>query len=399
MPERTPTLLSIQEWADFIGLNPFYTYQIGQNIPDNTSHDCDYVFFEYPYMQSNHLSREDVRLAIENAEKLFADIAGYWPAPKYIVGESGEYPRYYHREQTNRYRTPQGTHKSIALKYGYVQSMGLETLTEQPQVITITLSDSDNDGVDDKFSFTATVPGGTLASQIAVFNTASDRNDEPLAEYEIKPISISISGTTATISGGIWLLVKPDLQNRLDPSSLDALDTSIYVTDLDVYTRTTDTDNQGSLRFYPHCADHEDCGYEDVTVCFFPRNKELGLVSPQMEMCYHWYGLYGEPYEYSANYYAGLARLDTGKMSRKASQIIAKLATALIPNRSCGCARADQRLAYYRDIPTDANGNLTVSQQTLEMVAGEFGVMGRGAIEAYMALQPIKQVKGVQFPA
>lgn len=403
MPERTPTLLSLQEWGDFIGISPFYLYQIGVNIPDNTDHQCDYVFFEYPFQQSNHLSREDVRLAIENAERLFADIAGYWPAPKYIAGETGEYPRYFDRRSTNHYRTPQGNWKSVQLNYGFVQSMGLEILTEQPQVIVIALSDTDGDGVDDKFSFTATVPSGTLASQVAIFNTASDRNDDPLAEYEIKPISVSISGTTATITGGAWLLVKPDLQNRLDPSSLDALDTAtIYVDDLDVYTRTMDTDNQGALIYDVYCNENTDetCGYEERTVCFYNKNAELGLVSPRPDLCYNaWWGYSYDPSKYRANYLSGLARLDTGKMSRKSSQIIAKLATALLPNRTCGCARADQRLAYYRDIPTDANGNLTVSQQTLEQVASVMGVMGRGAIEAYMALRPIVQVKGVQFPA
>lgn len=377
---RTPTLLSLIEWAEFIGMNPYYLFQVGVNVPDNTGHDCDYIFYEYPYQQSNHLSREDVRLAISQAEDLFNELCGYYPAPKFIVDEPGQYPQYYDKRFYGGLRNYNGQFKAIQLKHGYIQSVGVEVLTFITDNITITLSDSNGDGINDTFNFSVTVPSGTLASEIAVFNTETDRNDNPLDEYEIRPIKVTVSGTTATVTGFIGLLVIPDLQEVLDPESLDATLTTIYVEDLAVYRRTINTESPGQFIYESYCLSNN-CDVETRDFCLYARDKQLGIVAPRVDICL--FGRY-EPDRFIASYYAGYPRQSNNRMDRKISHIISLLATSLLPNRTCGCSRADQRLAYYRDLPTrDSDGSLQYSQEVMEATSKVFGTMGRGAVEAY----------------
>lgn len=397
---RTITLLTLQEWAEFIGLSPFYIYQLGINVPTNSNYEgaCEYVMFQNPYSQNNHLSREDVLQAISQAEDLFTDLTNYAPAPKFIVNEQSPYPQYYNRSKISGWGTGAGNFKSVQLRYGYVQSMGTEVLTELPQVVTIVFSDPDGDGIDERFTITATVPSGTLAGEIKLYNTAADRADEPMAEYEIKPLQISVSGVTATIIGGSWLLVKPMLQNEIAPESLDVTDPATYVDDLDIYRLTINTDEQGALIYPAYCPDDTDCGEEQVDVCYINRNATMGVVAPRwLDYC-AWDNRYYSPMRFKANYYAGYPRESTGRMNRKISRIIALLATALLPNLACGCQRAQQRLFYYRELPVNEQGQLTMGQGMIDAAGAAFGITGRGAVEAYMLAQRLIQYQGTTTP-
>lgn len=397
---RTITLLSLDEYASFIGLNPWYLYQIGTNVPTNSFLDgtCQYVVFQEPYQMSGHLSREDILQAISQAEELFTQLTNYYPAPTFIANEQSPYPSFYDRSKVSGWGTGAGNFKSVQLRYGYVQSMGTEVLTELPQVVTIVFSDPDGDGINERFTITATVPSGTLAGEIKLYNTATDRNDEPMAEYEIKPLNISVSGTTATIFGGSWLLVKPDLQNMIAPETLDAIDPAIYVDDLDIYRLTIDTTDQGALIYPAYCPDDTDCGEDQIDVCYINKHATMGVVAPRwLDYC-AWDNRYYSPLRFKANYYAGYPRESNGRMSKKISKIIALLATALMPNLMCGCQRAQQRFFYYRELPVNEAQQLTVSQAMLDAAGSAFGITGRGSVEAYMMAYRLIQFQGTTTP-
>ena len=53
------------------------------------------MLFQDIWQDSDNLSREEIAQAIHAAEQRFWELAGYWPAPKYIETERHPYPTYY----------------------------------------------------------------------------------------------------------------------------------------------------------------------------------------------------------------------------------------------------------------------------------------------------------------
>lgn len=399
MRSSTKSLLTLFEWSSIIGMHPFYLAQIGEGVPARSRGDCQDVMYQNAFQNSDHLSREEIAEAIAQAEDLFAKNVGYYPAPKYIADEphllaDSGYDYYYWR-----YRK-----QTIQTKYGHVQAVGSEALTLADSEVSVVLSDTYSNGIDDTFTVTATVPSGTQASAICAFFKESDRGLLSLQESEIKPLLVSISGTTATIKGHITLLVKPVQQLTLDPISLDATDNTIYADEIDIYTRAVDITDQGSLIWNNGCDCNGACEATLSDACFQTKSMELGILAPvfaswdaDIENFVASYPCCAMPERVKVNYYAGYPRQDNGRMDQENARIIALLATALLPNRTCGCGRADQRLLYYRDPPTNDQNQIIVSPQIVDDTAKAFGVTGRGAIEAYRLMLPLVQWSAVQF--
>lgn len=425
MRTSTKTLLSLYEWATVIGLNPFEVAQISRNLPARQNlyppvESCESTMFQHTYQSFDHLSRNEIGEAIAQAEELFASYVGYFPAPKYFLYEQVDYPLHYNVRANSQsgyfntgfptfpllwgygsnmpMRTSYDHFRTVQLKYGHVANVGIETLTQISTIATV-LSSKVGAAVMDTFTVTAPgLPAGTIASEIALFFVSGDRAGLSLEESEIKPLTVSISGATATITGSITLLVKPTLQEPLDPDRLDATDTSIYAANVIVYRRTTDSTNQGYLLWsnVSPC-DSPPCDASFQTSCFQAVDKERGVIAPipasydstlaQFVAQYPTIG-YREPDRVQINYLAGYPRQANGRMDTKHARIIALLATALLPNKTSGCVRADQRLSYYRDVPRTENGDPFV---TPDMLNNPFRASGRGALEAWSLMQPLIQ--------
>ena len=176
-------------------------------------------------------------------------------APHYITHEERDYPGHYRVDAPNTMLNAAGELKSVQLNYGYVQAVGVEHLILIQDNVSITDSDPDGDRVNDLFTFQVDVPDGTLTQEIAVYFTETDRNGLPRAKWEIKPLRISINTALmpaqATIIGDAYQFVKPDLVLGFDIKPLVADKADTYVGTVDVYRRTTDTTQQGTLDFIP----------------------------------------------------------------------------------------------------------------------------------------------------
>lgn len=411
MRTATKTLLSLFEWSQIIQINPFWTAQIVDNVPQRgniMNVQCDHAMTQYAYQSFDFLSREEIAEAIAQAEDLFSEIAGYYPAPKYVVSERHSYPRDYNRQFPIHYgmRASSGNFKAIQVKHGHVQVVGTEELTSIGTAAVV-LSDETNSGIDDTFTATIAVPAGTIAAAIAAFFVPADRAGLSLEESEIKPLTVSISANVATITGHITLLVLPELQLTVAPQDLSATDSTIYASDIAVYTRETDTTDTGSLiwaNIYP-CTTPA-CEAEVSTACFGVRDLETGWLEPvaaawdatleQFNLTYPCC-VGRNPDRVTVNYLAGFERQSNGRMDFKHAQAIAKLATSLLPQRTCGCDRADQRLYHYRNLPVDQNGNLQVPRELMEEAGEMLGSMGRGAVEAWSFIKKRQQWSSVNL--
>lgn len=405
MRANTPTLLSLDEFANIIGMHPFYANQFGTNIPARSRGACQSVLYQDIWQDSENISREEIAQAIALAEQQFFELAGYWPAPKYIEIERHDYPKYYDKRYVNSYLQPDWRYKSIKANSGYIQSVGTELLTLIDDTVAVTAQDYDNDGFDESFSATVAVTAGTDPSTLAVFFSSADRPvDAELQNWEIRPLSISVVGAVATIIGGRYLLTVPNLELEYEPQPLDAVDNTNYVTDIAVYYRTTDTSDTGSLiweQVLLGCTDGvSPCDVVVDTACWIARDKDSGWLAPVpatwdadlesfVSSCpdIAW----RPPDRVTVNYLAGYPRQTNGKMENTRARIVTLLAINHLPNRKCGCDRVDVRLEYWRQYPSDGQGNVFITPEQANNPLGS----SRGLLEAWKLLYPIIQWQGI----
>lgn len=406
---RVKPSMSIFEWAEYIGLNYWYVAGIGQGFPSDYELGLSaYPMFQQPWQVSDRLSRLDVAEALDRAERRLETVLGYYPAERFIVEQDGQYPQ---PSQIGRWTSmvdSQGRWKAVKANTGRIISMGVESLTEQETDVFVTYSDEDGDGVDDTFTVVATVDIGTTADEVAVYFSSNDRFDEALTYYEVRPVRVSIDGTTATITGHKTLCVAPENYKgfRSDPLNLND---SIFVSLLDVYRRTVDTTDQGTLvwenlppqwydyafRYSPSDDYCYPCEVEVKAACFQIRNRELGYIAPapaayQSDSSRFLLSLpdeYKSPDRYYMNYRAGQQR-QGGRVPEPYRSWIAKLATAYLKNTRGGGKDDDRALRYYQSLPVnETSGNLQVSQEVLEGANKMFGSQFRGAVEVFQDLR------------
>ena len=168
----TRTLLPLQTWANILGLNPWDFNQFTN--PETQAHQCMDTFFQHMW-QEDYISREEVALAIAEAEVSLAEYCGFWPAPQYIVDERLRYPRNYDRRVWGNGRTVRGYVKPVDLHWGKVVSGGQLNRTAMDQSSAtlangrLVYSDSDGDSIEDTFTITITdTAGGTAVTSPAV---------------------------------------------------------------------------------------------------------------------------------------------------------------------------------------------------------------------------------------
>lgn len=385
------TLLPIDSWAKIMGLNLWEFNQIGTGFPKDNTAQCDHVFFQYSWQQ-DFLSREEIAGCVFRAEEMIALQLGYYPAPKYFIDEIQQYPRPYNRELYAGGHTWRGQLKSVQLNNHKVQGGGVLARTLINAGTAVVLSDTDGDGVNDTFTLTQATTI-TDVNEIGVYFATADRNSEPIDEiWRIRPVRVSISAGVATVTGHSSLLVKPDLTFVTNAVVLDVTTAANYVTTLDVYRVYTDSDTttskQGNAIWEQWPCTTTPCNVDYNPLCIGARDAETGMVSIDYTLgctsCFD-----RAPDRVSINYLAG-EPLVNGQMNRQMADIVAHLATALLPVDKCGCERADRIIAYWREVAPAAGEGMRVN------IAGNFSVNPfgpqRGAVYAWNQVETLRQL-------
>lgn len=402
------TLLSIKQWARILGLHPWYLSQIGDNVPKWAYSDmftkCLDVTFEYTW-QAERLSREMVASAIRWAEERFMDYAGYPPAPLYIESEVLHLSKRYLRPIPNGFNQYCCDDKPGALtypRYGYIQGVGKQILTLIQPNVGVVFSDVDGDGIFDTFTASAVMVGqtGLQVSEVAVFYPASSIHNAELAEWEIRPVKVTIDDTDpdnpiVTVSGAIYQLVQPDLVITPGPERLDASDLLIYIPAIDLYRRTVDEDQQGLLKYNSQCASSA------YNACYTIDDSHLGSViahrrsttgtieSLWLDNC-----ATQDPTEATINYVAGYPRQQNGDMDERHAKLIAILSASFLECKPCGCAcnGNDNLLDTWSQPPSFSSGRSRIPLVGGEYLSYSFGE-SRGAIEAFRMAQNMRLMR------
>lgn len=376
MRSEFPNLLSLDEWALLMGIGSWRMAGFGVNVPstrvirDNTmaADCCDLTcWFEYLY-QKGQLSRQDVSIAIMEAESAFFQEIGYHPAPRYTANEKVNYPRA--KDGMLGYDSifqPGGRLKSVQLRGGYLIGLGVQacTLVGEPSIVLtsplnmkVDVNGTPTD-VPDSFELTFTVPEGTTPAELQLFFTAADRFNEPRDQWEIRPINVSIDPDTllATITGSSYLLVPPALRLAPDTECLDTLDTANYVESVELWRCTLDATDQGRFAwdvrncvtvpcdpvYQPFCAlERGEPGCTYIAPSPASYDTDAGAFKHErLTICQ-------VPDYVYANYVSGIPRVN-GRMERLHALIIAQLAASYLECSLCACNCTRAKLEIYRD--------------------------------------------------
>lgn len=266
---RVRTLLPLDTWVKIIGIDPRHFNQVTTNAKASTS--CTTVWKQHAWQESNQVGREDVAIAIAQAEQLIAEHVGYRLLPTWEVDERQRVTPPGIPDVFNvRLEDPRQFPMSVKTDYGHLISGGIEGKTLIVADAPVTFEDLDGDG----FCETATVQVTTTLTdptEIAVYFPGEDGRDD----WEIRPLhnprtgrrDVTITAGIATIVMATEQLVDPDLWEALDPSDVDGAVLSNFTATVDVYRHFNDPQTQVTLLWAPRGGTNCDCGSESCVIC------------------------------------------------------------------------------------------------------------------------------------
>lgn len=428
-------MLPLDTWRAAMGLNPWHFWGFADSGPNAVvpiNSKCSTLTYEYDWQGSDAAGRESIREAIEAAEWKMLDYLGYRPMPTYVDYALADWPRFYQANLV-RFSDYDATGRRVAVQApeGYVLEMGVEQLTLIGSATVaggeLVYSAEFNATLEDTFTITIATTV-TDPTQIAVYFSTADRFDDTEVgeRWRIEPITVSISGGTATIIGRKWLCGKPILyQNPVqNAAALNPQTSGNFVTGLDVYRRTTNgngnsvTTAQATLVY-----ETTDCGVcWGVGCCCYGgttssdpgtvgeviaragiRDSLLGLVTPGAAIynsdtglwssAWCCSGVFCEPDRVKLRYLAGYP-LEGRSMARRFRDPVAWLASAELKRRICACRDQNEKLWQLQQDLTLESTQTERYSIPIEQLNNPFGTR-RGHVQAWKAVSDVIQRRGI----
>jgi len=358
--------IPLEAWRKTIGYNPYHFWQQANNLVPVVS-ACNTLVYQYAWQGLDAAGRDDIQQAISEAHATMREYLNYRVGTAH-VSKRVQYPL----TTTDQWETWQanGRFKSVNVGEGYLKALGVPIFTPLEEETPITYSDSDGDGLNDTFTIVATIPAGLTYERLAVTFAEADWLDGwERSEAEVRPVNISITGATATITGASWLLIRPIRYEGVAKTQFNPNDTTLatnaFAQTLNVYALSTDGTGQqvdtapvvlhyernwrGWWGAYFACPDSvyianaTITGTGDTAVLNVPasggiRDARRGAVSFA-----HWQ----QPDRVTIRYKAGAEFAELGEHnihSGEWQKTVAILAAARLTNRVCACDTANRRL-------------------------------------------------------
>lgn len=387
----TPTKLPLDTWAELIGFHPFHFNGLNSNTY-LTNLQCGGTWLQHAYQNAGRLGREDIALAIKEAEDMIEDHLGYHLLPDWIESERDNFTRPALRDLYNANgRNVRGQRVSLTAHRGWILSGGVRV---KDGIETAAVARSDADG--DLYDELVTVSVGTSVTdpdEIKVYYPGEEFADE----WEIRPINVSIAANVATITFKSWQIVKPELQERLDGVGTDGIDAendANYLTTVDVVRVYNDPQTQVTFIWeldkpWLPCgcgsATCITCQLGTQTGCFHLREERIGILVPAPGT---WsvanqgftpvlFSEWGAPDQALLHYYSGFQdrRLSRSKsvMAKFWQQAVAYYASSLLTKAGCGCEQATQYIEHWRSDRSFSSRTTGTSFQTQSQLTNPLG--------------------------
>ena len=426
--QQTLPLLPLETFRNFVQYNPYHFWGLqNQTVP--VTSNCNDLLPEYGYQAGYGVGRSELRQRILYAEQKLFDYLNYDVAPRYRV-ETQPWPRRYDHIPRAYPANSYGEYLSVTLTGKKVQSIGVETLTtiSTNVAVTPTLAYKSSD------TFTLSVATSvTESDEIAIYFNATDRAaasgvaSEAIApQWRIQPVQVSISNGVATITGPLWLLVKPENYTALAWAGLNPATAGTFATTLDVARVWINPNGQtvddaqatliwetwpgpgGVCPWYispnnPNSTDPAAVGKAVARVGI--RDAGLGIVTPGSAVYSstsspaQWvatpFSSWTEPDRVQVRYLAGVP-LQNGQMNRFWAEVVCLLTLAEIPGPICACKDTNQRLAHWQfDLArSSGNGGEQFAYISREALANPFGTR-RGHVEAWTRVRDVRTLTGI----
>lgn len=398
----TPTLLSLDQYADILGIDPRHFNQVlTDSFPNNS--ECDDIWWQFAWQHPGKASREDLARAIAQAERMIAHYVGFWPAPTWIVGETHHYP-YQQRWSDGDMGTvffpalSQTRRKTVKANWKYWADGGRRRVDEIELGAAVVYSNPDGDGFNELATINVTSTDVTEEYEVAVF-----ADDDTAPENRIRNLTVTIGAAGAiTITGQSCLFVDPALwpAGTENDAIIDGDLVASFLATVNVYriyTSKEDTDYAPA-----------EFAWQRPTTPLFEMtygtmqlwDPTLGIVTPipatwdaddeEWDVAY-WSCNGDEPNFVRLWYYAGWQCSTQGLMEEPFARAVAALATALLMKPICGCGYAEKLAGYWQELPNSDN---PIAYERLNC---QFGTQN-GAWEAYRICQEYMDVEGVSVP-
>lgn len=367
------TLLPLDYFRRMLGVDPYHFWQFEH--PDHPLSTCTSIYTHEKW-QSGNVARLDMLTAIMEAERNLAEVIRYWPAPRYVYREK----RALQHPQTLSSRSSRPL--TLHTEFIKIQDVG----TQQWDLIeSIVLVYDATDNV----SFTVTVPDDATADEIYVTYSSS--------RIRIRPITVTLSGTTATITIKKWLLGKRELWHSGDNISASVIDN--YEGQVDVYHVWLSKTEQVLVYYEPTdgrvvCEDPTDtlCEGSTQNACAMQGNYDLGVIAYQLasyaDGAYSAVSTTRYPDSAYISYISGANTQGDRYMSRFWQRIVAHYAVALLDLPLCSCSDVRDAYNYWQEDFGQTQGmagrSATYSQSALE---NPLGSLRRGAVDAWNTIR------------
>ena len=386
------TKLPLATWAKILGIHPLHFEQVAYTPERRSAAVCDAGLLQYDWQAADQVSRYQISQAISDAEAMIERALGYRLLPSWEVDEWQPAGRPFQRELVAyNGRAVPFFRSASAVRWKDFVSGGIEALTLIDDAAAIAWSDADGDGEDDTATVTVTVTAGTSACEIEAFYPGHSGAQE----WRIRPITVSVSGTTATITFKRELVVLESILESLNAVAADWLDDADFLSTVDVYRHYNDPSTQASLLWEPSglcgvcdSTGCEACAYATQTACLFlrstPRQAIVAWTPATWDATTETFTVAQmaqgrNPDLIRFYYYAGLRdrakTCPTVEMDDNWARAVAYLSLSLIDRPACQCS--SDVWDYWRDI-TD----IGKSSEAIRISDNPFGMM-RGARYAW----------------
>jgi hypothetical protein len=392
----TRTLLSLDRFARIMGAHPLHFNGVSVDglAPVTT---CDQPLMQYDWQTADGVSRESIAVAIADVEARISQWLGFKPLPTFEVDERHAFTR--PKDPTLYRRTlVQADTLSVAtqLDYGHLIAGGIERRDAIAQDSNVVFTDEDGDGYDETATVVVSV-STTDVNEIALVLPGEGGR----AEYEVRPITVTITNGVATITCRREQLVLPALQERLDSiRAVDGLDDANFLNHVDVYRVWHDSSQQVQF-LWENTSSTCGCAQDSCATCFIGtqfgcsvvRDYRLGSITGSPATWDPTTSTYGyTPYFvgrapdkarwwYRAGYRDQKRPRPLWDMDPRWERAIAVFAASMLERPFCGCKSVENITNYWRE-------DIALLQQDHSFRTGQklidnpFGST-RGAIEAW----------------
>jgi len=350
-----------------MGIDPYhFGGAAGSNVHPIVS-TCGDIYPQYSWQVPDDLvSREEIAMAIFNAEQDLKRTLGYSPA---LAWETGE-PYYYGGNR--QYAMP-----PYKLRFGHLRSGGRRAVT-RIGTYPLTWLDTNGDGFNETAAFTMAIA------------TCSD-DGVPIPQRELKVYfegkggaqEWEIRSPRASVNNGGFITTYLDAYLLFDPilthaptsnagfNAIDLENPASYVTRVDVYREWADTSTAIETN-------QPGCEWDVTTGCMKIGNRELGMVMPSMSdggACFTSY----EPMDVRNWYWAGdvsdeYERNETNDpLSEYWAQTITWMATARLEKNVCSCSNVREVADGLRRNVAASSSNGGNAYNAIETIANPFG--------------------------